>query len=159
MSLPSPKAHLVRLAVLIVGFIFIFLIVKQVATPVSWNYKDWYRGDALALNESYEVVYGGNDSCNTCHEEVNKEFAEFKHQALSCESCHGALADHVKEGVKIADAQVDDQSTWQCLNCHDARVNKPANFPQYENIKNESHRDIEPDTLCISCHSSHDPTP
>ncbi len=159
MSLPSPKAHLVRLAVLIVGFIFVFLIVKQVVTPASWNYKDWYRGDALALNESYEAFYGGNDSCVACHEEANQELAEFKHQALSCESCHGALGDHVQAGVKIADAQVDEQSTWQCLNCHDARVNKPADFPQYENIKNESHRDIEPDTLCISCHSSHDPTP
>jgi len=159
MSLPGPKAHLVRLAALIVGFIFVFLIVKQVVTPASWNYEDWYRTGALALNESDEAFYGGNASCNDCHEEVNQEMAEFKHQALSCESCHGALADHVKEGVKIADALVDDESTWQCLNCHDARVTKPVDFPQFDMKKIEEHRDMEPDMLCISCHSSHDPTP
>jgi hypothetical protein len=159
MSQPGPKAHLVRLAAVVLGALFVFLIVKEVVTPASWNYKDWYRGDALALNESYQVVYGGNDSCNTCHQEINQELAEFKHQALSCESCHGALADHVQEGEKIADAQVDDQSSWQCLNCHDARISKPANFPQFDNKKIDEHREIEPDMFCITCHTPHDPVP
>ncbi|NQU58983.1 MAG: hypothetical protein HQ513_17265 [Rhodospirillales bacterium] len=159
MSQPGPKAHLVRLVAVLVGAIFIFLVIKEVVTPASWNYEDWYRTDALALNESYEAFYGGNDSCVACHEEVNQELAEFKHQALSCESCHGALADHVKEGVKIAEAQVDDESTWQCLNCHDARVTKPVNFPQFDKKQNEDHRNIEPDMVCIACHTPHDPTP
>ena len=159
MTQPSPKAHLVRLAILLGCALVVFLIVKQVLTPASWNFKDWYRTDALALNESYEVAYGGNDSCNACHEEVNKEVAEFRHQQLSCESCHGALADHVKDGEKTGDAQVDDESTWQCLNCHEARVNKPANFPQFDRKKIEEHRDMENDMLCIACHAAHDPTP
>lgn len=159
MSQPSPKAHLVRLALVLVGALFVFLVLKAIITPASWNYEDWYRGDALALNESYEVVYGGNESCNACHEEVNKELAEFKHQALSCESCHGALADHVKEGEKIGNAYVDDESTWQCLNCHDARVNKPANFPQFSKKTNEDHQEMDADMLCTACHTPHDPVP
>jgi len=159
MSLPSPKAHIVRLVAVLVCALFVFLVIKEVVTPSSWNYKDWYRGDALALNSSYEAAYGGNQSCVACHEEVNKELAEFKHQALSCESCHGALADHVKEGEKFADALVDDESTWQCLNCHEARINKPVDFPQFENKKNEDHRDIEDDMVCIACHTPHDPVP
>ena len=159
MSLPGPKAHIVRLAAVLIGAIFAFLVIKEVVTPSSWNYKDWYRSDALTLNASYEVSYGGNQSCVTCHEEVNQELAEFKHQALSCESCHGALADHVKEGEKIADAVVDDESTWQCLNCHDARVSKPENFPQFDLKKVEEHGEIEPDMVCTACHTPHDPTP
>lgn len=159
MSQPSPKAHIIRLSVVLIGAILVFLVIKDLVTPASWNYQDWYRGDALALNQSYEVVYGGNQSCVTCHEEVNTELAEFKHQTLSCESCHGALADHVKDGQKVADAQVDSESTWQCLNCHAARVNKPQDFPQFENKKNEDHRDMEPDMVCITCHTPHDPTP
>jgi len=159
MPQPGPRAHLVRLAALVVGALFVFLIVKEMVTPASWNYKDWYRGDSLVLNESYEVVYGGNQSCETCHAEINQELAQFKHQALSCESCHGALADHVKEGVKIADAEVDDQSTWQCLNCHEESITKPAGFPQFDNKKIEEHRDIEPEMICINCHTSHDPVP
>ncbi len=159
MTQPNPKSHLIRLAAVIVGGIVIFLIIKAVVTPASWNYKDWYRSDSLALNASYETAYGGNDSCATCHQEVNEELAEFKHKSLSCESCHGALADHVKDGEKIADAKVDDQSTWQCLNCHAARVNKPVNFPQFDKKKIEEHREMEDGMICTACHTPHDPVP
>lgn len=159
MSQPSPKAHLVRLALVLGAALVAFLVIKALVVPSSWNYEGWYRGDALALNESYEVVYGGNDSCVACHQEINTELAEFKHQALSCESCHGALADHVKDGAKVADAHVDDESTWQCLNCHEARVNKPVNFPQFDKIKIEAHGEMDDEMVCIACHSAHDPTP
>lgn len=159
MTLPSPKAHIVRLVVVLGIALVAFLVIKALVVPASWNFEEWYREDALALNESYEVVYGGNDSCIACHEESNKEIAEFKHQALSCESCHGALADHVKDGAKIADAEVDDETTWQCLNCHEARVNKPVAFPQFDKKKIPEHKEMEPDMVCIACHSPHDPTP
>lgn len=159
MKEPGPKAHIVRLvAVLGVAFVA-FLIAKALLVPDSWDYENWYRGDALALNESYEVAYGGNDSCVECHQESVDELSQFKHQALSCESCHGALSDHAKDGVKIADAHVDDESRWQCLNCHEARVNKPKNFPQFDKIKITEHKEMDDEMLCIACHSPHDPTP
>jgi len=159
MTQPSPKAHLVRLAIVIGGVLVIFLILKQVLTPSSWNYKDWYRGDSLALNESYPVIYGGNDSCIACHADINEEVAELKHRALSCESCHGALADHAKDGEKTGDAVVFDESNWQCLNCHEARVSKPEGFPQFDKSSITEHKEMEADMVCISCHSAHDPTP
>ena len=159
MATPGPRAHLVRLAAILAVAVVAFLIIKVIATPASWDFENWYRTDALTLNASYEVVYGGNDSCVACHEESNKELAEFKHQALSCESCHGALGDHVKDGAKVADAHVDDETTWQCLNCHEARVNKPADFPQFDKIKIKEHGEMEPDMVCLACHAAHDPTP
>lgn len=159
MSQPSPKAHLVRLAAVLCLALVGFLFIKALLTPDSWNYEDWYRGDALTLNASYDVVYGGNASCETCHEDVNAEMAEFKHQALSCESCHGPLGDHAKDGAKFADAFVDDETTWQCLNCHEERVNKPEAFPQFRKTTNEDHRDMDAEMLCIACHTPHDPVP
>lgn len=159
MSLPGPKAHLARLAAVLGTALVAFLIFKALAVPHDWNYKDWYRTGALELNASYEVAYGGNASCVTCHEDVSQEFSQMKHQALSCESCHGALADHVKDGAKIAAAHMEDEDTWQCRNCHEARVNRPANFPQFDKIKITEHKEMDPEMLCISCHSPHDPTP
>ncbi|NQV46242.1 MAG: hypothetical protein HQ504_00520 [Rhodospirillaceae bacterium] len=159
MSNPSPKAHLVRLAAVLVGVLVVFLIIKQMVVPDSWNYEEWYREGALALNASEPLAYGGNESCAACHQETNDELAEFKHKALSCESCHGALADHVTDGVKTAAAQVDDESTWQCLNCHEARVSKPEGFPQFDKVAIKEHTEIEEGMLCLACHTPHDPTP
>ena len=159
MKEPSPKAHFVRLAgVLGVAFV-VFLTLKAILVPSSWDYDNWYRGDALELNASYELAYGGNDSCVACHQDTMDEFSQAKHQQLSCESCHGALADHVKDGVKIAEAHMDDESRWQCLNCHEARVNKPKDFPQFDKITINEHKELDDEMLCIACHSPHDPTP
>ena len=159
MSQPSPKAHLVRLAAVLATALVAFLVFKAVATPSSWNYKGWYRNDALTLNASYALAYGGNASCVTCHQDVTDEAAQFKHQALSCESCHGALADHVSNDQKTGDAFVDDETTWQCLNCHEAMVNKPEGFPQFDKKKSEIHRELDDETVCIACHMPHNPTP
>jgi hypothetical protein len=160
MTQPSPKAHLVRLAIVIGGALVVFLGLKHILTPSTWDFKNWYRGEeALTLNKNFPTIYGGNDSCAACHEDVNKEVAELRHQQLSCESCHGALADHVKDGEKTGDAVVMTESNWQCLNSHEARVTKPAGFPQFDRETIAEHKEMETGMVCIACHAPHDPTP
>ncbi len=159
MSGPSPRTHLYLLgAVLVIGFIG-FLAVKEIATPASWNYEDWYREDSLKDIASLPVVYGGNLSCQTCHADENEEIVEFKHKTLSCESCHGPLIDHVQDGKKTAAAKVDDSTTWQCLNCHSKLVNRPPDFPQFSVARIEEHEEVAREVLCLACHNPHDPAP
>jgi hypothetical protein len=172
---PSPRTHLYRLGfVLIVAFVG-FVGIVALAAPASWNYEivNWYRTDALEELKAQPMVYGGiedmstskrNEACQSCHKEATKTLRKQKHRTLSCESCHGALFDHVREGKKIADAMID-RSTWQCLNCHEGFINKPDNFRQFRLTEEfKKHRDFKagefaPGTTCLKCHDGHDPTP
>lgn len=161
MSNPSPKSHLYRLGAVLILFAVGFLTVKSWATPDSWDYEHWYRGDALKDNAALPIIYGGNDSCQTCHESVNEELAEYRHKTLSCESCHGALADHVRMDKKFADAKVD-RSRWQCQNCHAERINRPSDLPQFSKTGEigkevKKHQKLDDKTPCLKCHEAHDP--
>ena len=160
---PSPRSHLYRLAVVLGIFFVGFAVIRSWATPSSWNYEVWYRGDTVTDVQRLPLIYGGNESCETCHKKDNKKLMKFKHKGLSCESCHGALADHARAGKKVAAAKVD-KSNWQCLNCHSEQINRPENFPQFSKTGEigklvRKHKELDDQTLCLKCHDAHDPTP
>ncbi len=158
MKKPSAMSHLYRLGALFIVFIVGFLVIKQIATPSSWNYEAWYRGASLTEDANKPMLHGGNDSCRTCHEEVVKETKKLKHKNLSCEGCHGPLATHVRGEEKIADAEVINQSRWQCLNCHAELISKPDDFPQFTD-EVDKHTTLIEGEVCLKCHDAHDPTP
>jgi hypothetical protein len=162
MSKFSPKSHLYRLGIVLVVFFVAAAVARQWATPKSWNYQDWYRTDALRDSAAQPLVFGGNESCTSCHEKTDKTMREQEHKGLSCESCHGALADHVKAGKKVDAAKVD-LSRWQCMNCHSEQINRPQKFPQFsvdgaigKFVK--KHKEMSEATRCVKCHDPHDPT-
>ena len=157
MNDPSPKTHLYRLGILLVGLVAVFLVVKEVATPASWNYDVWYRGDSLSDITSEPLSYGENASCKECHKKVNRQLRKRKHKGVACEACHGTLADHAEDGKKTADAIVD-KSRWQCENCHLYQINRPKGFPQFPSDV-EKHKTIKEGEVCLKCHEAHDPTP
>lgn len=159
MSGPSPTSHLYRLGIILaVGFVA-FIMVMAIAVPANWNYQGWYRLDALEELKEPPLVYGGNESCAACHDAIINEVKKFKHRALSCESCHGPLAHHVKGKQKIADAYIDEDGRWQCLNCHKKLVSKSLEFPVFSRERPREHTSIKPETPCKSCHKPHHPTP
>ncbi len=158
MKTPSALTHLYRLGVLFIVLFIVFLVIRQIATPSSWNYEVWYRGDALTEDAQKPLVHGANASCQTCHEDVVKETKKLKHKTLSCEGCHGPLSTHVRGGEKIADAEVINQSRWQCLNCHAELISKPAGFPQFT-TEVRKHETLQEGEVCLKCHDAHDPTP
>ncbi len=171
----SPHSHLYRLVLVLFMAALTFAGLVVVLIPGSWNFDmaNWYRLDSLEDMKSQPMVYGGidtlsgtnrNEACVSCHKDTVKKFKKLKHKRLSCESCHEAVLDHVKEGKKVNAAFVD-KSTWQCLNCHDDLINKPIGFPTFRTTeKYAKHREFKagkfpPETTCLKCHSSHDPTP
>lgn len=158
MTNPSSRSHLYRLGMVLGAAFILFLVIKSLATPASWNYESWYRGDALSDMASEPLAHGGNESCVYCHQDAVKRVKKLRHKRLSCEGCHGALADHVRDGEKIADAIVITESRWQCLNCHSQLISKPKGFPQFTMEVNK-HAELEEKTVCLNCHDAHDPTP
>lgn len=158
MKKPSAMTHLYRLGALFIVFIIAFLVIKQLATPSSWNYEVWYRGNSLTEVGNLPLTHGGNDSCQTCHADVVKMVKKLRHKSLSCEGCHGPLDNHVSNGEKIADAKVINQSRWQCLNCHGELITKPKGFPQFTD-QVAKHTTLKEGEVCLKCHDAHDPTP
>lgn len=156
----SPQKHLHRLGVLILLGVIGFLIIKWLATPSSWNFQVWYRGDSLVELAKKEPVFGGNESCTTCHEEVVELALSAPHKALSCEACHGPLTTHVGGGRKIADALVVSHSSGQCLNCHEQLLGKSEDYPQFAKDpakrRIRKHKKLKGEALCLKCHGPHD---
>lgn len=164
MSGPSPVNHIYRLGIVLVAFFAAAILIGWWAVPSSWNFDvdNWYRKDTLIENAQKPLVYGGNESCEDCHEPAMRKLAKYNHAALSCESCHGPLADHVKENKRFAAAKVD-KSRWQCENCHLEQINKPEDLPQFSKTGDigkfvNKHKRLEDKTLCLECHDAHDPT-
>lgn len=161
---PSRLSHLYRLVLVLIAFFLLAGSIGLWAVPASWNYEmdNWYRRDAVLDTAAQPLAYGGNESCKECHAPANKSLRQYKHRALSCESCHGALADHVREGKRFAAATVD-KGRWQCENCHAEQINRPDGFPQFSKEGEigefvRKHRDLDAETPCLKCHDAHDPT-
>ena len=162
-KIPSRHTHLIRLTLVLAAFFIVAGVVGWWATPASWNYDidNWYRRDAMIDNAVQPLIYGGNESCVECHEPADKQLRKYKHRALACESCHGALADHVRVGKRFAAAVVD-KSRWQCENCHAEQINRPPDFPQFSKTGDigkevKKHKRLDAETLCLKCHNAHDP--
>lgn len=158
MSEPSPRSHIYRLGIVLAAGFLVSLMLMKLSEPANWNSRDWYRSDALEELKELPLIYGGNEACAVCHEEKIEVVKTFRHRTLSCESCHGPLANHVEGKQKIADAYVEDEGSWQCLNCHKELVSKARDFPQFSRERTREHILIKPGAPCTSCHNAHDPT-
>jgi len=160
---PSPRSHLYRLLLILLVFGIGFLVVKEWATPDSWNYEVWYRGDAVKDIAAQPLAYGGNDSCKSCHKDVSRLWRKKPHRTVACETCHGPIIDHVKDKEKTGAALVD-KTRGQCLNCHLEQINRPKGFKQFSKQGEigksvQKHKDLDEVTPCLKCHDAHDPQP
>lgn len=140
MASPSPRAHLIRLGVLLVGVISALLWIRAAMVPKTWNSEEAFREASLEELARQPSIHGGNQSCINCHqggedalethEDAMDDLLGGAHKNLSCESCHGPLGHHVADGRKIADALVN-YSRVACLGCHNNLVSLPAGFPKF----------------------------
>lgn len=108
MKKPSPAAHLIRLALVGVVFLVTFLSVKSLATPATWNHDmdNWFRLKSLDDMQQQKPAYANdNKACGkSCHEEIFNKQRKKKHIGVACDSCHGALANH----IDISKVELDD---------------------------------------------------
>jgi hypothetical protein len=137
MKSPSPRAHIVRLTILLLIGGAAFLAVRAAMVPDTWNSQRSFREGYLPELAARPMKYGGNASCASCHEDENEihemafeDLADGPHHGISCESCHGPLSHHVLDNKKIADARTD-FSRLACLTCHANLISSPPQFPKF----------------------------
>lgn len=144
--------QVIRLAVLFVCAAIVMVVVRQVLIPPSFGKYGHYRADAIDVAAAQDIKYAGWSACVECHDEIEQAKSKSYHRSLSCEVCHGAAADHVKDPEGHAPV-VPRKRGEACLYCHSYLASRPTGFPQ---IIERLHNPLEP---CISCHNPHDPTP
>lgn len=140
--------HIVRLLVLMAGFIVLALAAKSYFTPDSFYRFGHYRGDSVGEIASAIPKFRGPDYCLDCHEDRNTEWSAGVHKVVKCEVCHGAVAEHPVEG----DLPVVPADTVKlCTLCHEAMPTRPAAQPQIVVA------DHAGDEQCVLCHDPHSP--
>ena len=137
MPAPTQKSHLLRLAGILILAGVGLVVARSVLVPPSWNSDESHRDAALAELQEKPMKYGGNQSCIDCHQDkdglhkdMHEELSAGAHKSLSCESCHGPLADHVQDNQKIAQAKIE-YTGLVCLHCHNNLISRPATHPRY----------------------------
>lgn len=164
---PSPRAHIYRMLIALAVLGIVFLGIKALAIPESWDEERWFRRDSLKDIAQLRLHYGGNEACQTagCHDseqaarhaEKLSTLASGMHQGLACEVCHGPVSEHVKDGQKIKDARVE-VATQLCMSCHQKLTGRPQQFAQFS--ETEIHHEllnVKARAVCRACHDPHDP--
>jgi hypothetical protein len=97
-----------------------------------------------------KVSYTAASTCATCHAVEHDRLVSANHAGIGCESCHGALAEHVAQGDEAGaeTVAVVRPTSETCQRCHVAAVGRPAGFRQ---IIPAQHYTAD----CLACHDPH----
>ncbi|MCF6247689.1 MAG: hypothetical protein L3J69_10040 [Desulfobacula sp.] len=137
------------------------LLIKRLLLPKSFGVYGPYRADAIAEAALVPIRHGTNASCLKCHPYEAKIHKKGRHQAISCEFCHGTFADHVTDGKKSGTLPVkkEKEITTLCLRCHNTEIKarheeviKTVAMPDH--LKNQN---VKLTNNCNQCHHVHAP--
>lgn len=140
--------HILRLLVLIAGFIILALAAAFYLTPDSFYLYGHYRADSVGEIAADVPKFQGADYCQDCHEERYVEWSAGIHTVVKCEVCHGAVGEHPIEGGLPV---VPTDTVKLCTLCHEEMPARPATQPQ---IVVSEHAGTE---QCATCHNPHSP--
>jgi hypothetical protein len=143
--------HLVRPALVLLGGLAIFLLIRQAVVPKGFGKYGHYRPAALDVIRARPVVFAGQAPCVVCHTDQANARAAGKHAHVSCEACHGPQAAHANGGDPVATKPALPDVATLCVRCHQKDAAKPHGFPQV------AATDHNAGVLCNACHQPHNP--
>ncbi|AGF78829.1 hypothetical protein UWK_02289 [Desulfocapsa sulfexigens DSM 10523] len=157
----SDYAHVLRLAVILVGAVALGLLVRGMFLPDTMGQYGHYRGSDLVDQRNVEIRSHTNESCYECHRPIRLIHKAGVHKTVSCEFCHGPYADHVKDDKYVAKMPVTRgmEIKTLCLRCHNKIIRarpeesiKVVAMPQHLEEKK-----VNVEHNCNQCHMVHDP--
>jgi hypothetical protein len=128
-------------------------ITLSVAASMAWSPYvtfDLDRGSNPRAWAANELSFAGSATCAECHEREATVAQANPHAGLACESCHGALGEHVASAPTPGTARLAlaVPTNADCLRCHTAADGRPAAF---RTITPTQH--FKP--VCLECHDPH----
>lgn len=145
------QPHLKRAFTLLAILIFLFIIIRSIVVPASFNQYGWYRGDSVKEQRNFIVNYAGSATCQdeNCHNSIYSVWIGDRHKTVNCETCHGPAMKHALNPRETLTPANDSRDF--CGKCHFERIARPENFPQ---INPDEHGE---DLRCVYCHNPHKP--
>jgi len=155
-------SYYVRFVFLLSALMIVLYILSILSTPISFGKFGFYRGDNVREWIERPVQYAGANRCVDCHYQEYSRWNVSEHFGISCETCHGALNEHVKNGSSIPVP-----SDELCRLCHSPSLSRPRGFPQINPNEHWSNitikgvytlRDIGRrfNYTCLTCHDPMD---
>jgi hypothetical protein len=151
--------HIWRLFLLVFFGIAVFMVGRLFFVPKTFGLFGHYRAANVAEQTAFPVNFQGPASCEPCHADEFQLWKGSGHKTIICEDCHAPYGTHVKNDDKSADMEIN-RSFEFCMRCHQKLTARPDSFPQIDALEHLAKYKTElGDTVCLSCHSPHDPTP
>jgi predicted CXXCH cytochrome family protein len=91
--------------------------------------------------------YGDPSQCASCHATEYARWSQAKHNAVTCESCHGPLAAHAADPGDAGAITL--PTTDACITCHEQVTGRPAAQPQVDVAVHYT------GVTCLQCHNAH----
>lgn len=154
-------SHIFRIVFILIFVGVVGVVVRAKVLPQSFGKYGHYRGSAIDDELNRPIRNGTNASCLVCHPHIREMHLEGVHKTVSCEFCHGPVADHVKDGKVIAKLPKKEGKEIKklCLRCHNQIIRarpkesiKMISMPQHLEQKH-----VRTDHNCNQCHNGHAP--
>ncbi len=153
--------HIVWILLVLAVVVIAGVYVRAKMLPKSFGEFGHYRGNAIYDEMNRPIRNGTNSSCLVCHPYIREMHLNGVHHTVSCEFCHGPVADHVKDGKVIAKLPKKQGKEIKrlCLRCHNQIIRarpkesiKMISMPQHLEEKH-----VRTDHICNQCHNVHAP--
>ena len=102
-----------------------------------------------------------SESCFECHPLIRKLHEAGIHKDVSCETCHGPFADHVRDDAVYAEMPVirGENIRPMCLKCHNKiiQARPPESIKMVAMPGHLDEKNVRPHHICDQCHHVHSP--
>jgi hypothetical protein len=151
---PTSRGGVVK-GILAGGALVALLAVASIAMVVAvpWIYGEYgFHPEANARTwAALTPRYADAVLCARCHEAQYAPWQNERHAGVTCESCHGPLAEHAATAPLEAPAGslgIAKPAEDLCVVCHEKSPAKPATFAQVDLAEHYG-------STCLGCHDSH----
>jgi len=157
----SYNSHVKRVILGLVIFAAVGFVGKEISSPKSFGVYGHYRADAVQEEADRDIRHKTNTPCLPCHTYEAGLHLNGLHKTISCEFCHGPMADHVTDGIKTGELPVrkGEEIRVLCLRCHNKAIHarpedviKTVVMPDH--LRDQKVRETH---TCNQCHHVHAP--
>jgi hypothetical protein len=152
---PTSRGGVVK-GILAGGALVALLAVASIALVVAvpWIYGEYgFHPEANARTwAALTPRYADAALCARCHEAQYAPWQNERHAGVTCESCHGPLAEHAATAPLEAPAGslgLAKPAEDLCVVCHEKSPAKPETFAQVDLAEHYT------GSTCLGCHDSH----